>query len=132
VRKLIIAPISKRMKSFKSTFQKKREKKRRRGRKPRSTDVYITLNLNEVFKDMSRERKVLFRDFCEQLFGPRKGILLYFRDREHPLDPLVNMDSSIVKYKPEVGPLKDRLHIHALVAIEHHGFYSFEANRLRA
>jgi len=42
------------------------------------------------------------------------------------------MDSSIVKYKPEVGPLKDRLHIHALVAIEHHGFYSFEANRLRA
>jgi hypothetical protein len=109
---------------FGDLFERKKQKKKK------STDVFITLNLNEVFATMSTERKHLFRSFGVKLFK-EEDILLYFKDMTNPEYPLENMDKVEIKWKPEVGPKNGKLHLHALVAIEHHGFYTFQANELR-
>lgn len=114
---------------FQEFFSEKKKPKKKR-KKKRSTDVFITLNLNEKFSSMSQEQKERFRDFAKDLFD-KKDILLYFEDRDSPGNPLANMDNVQIDWKPEVGPQKGRLHLHALVAIEHHGFLTFKANELR-
>ena len=88
------------------------------------------MNLNETFKSMTREQKEKFRDFAKDLFD-KKDILQYFKDRDSPQNPLANIDKVQINWKPEVGPKKGRLHLHALVSIEHHGFLTFQANELR-
>ena len=90
----------------------------------------LTLNLNESFVNMTEEQKIRFRDFMVRLFDDRE-ILQYFEDKFSPENPLANIASVEVKWRPEVGPSQGKLHVHALVAIEHHGFFSFKANKLR-
>lgn len=117
---------------FQDYFPDIKEKKMgKKKKKKRSTDMYMTLNLNEKFSTMSTERKQLFKTFMVDLFDKRQ-ILSYFRDRDNPSNPLANIDDVKIEYKPEVAPKKGFLHLHALIAIEHHGFYSFQANALRA
>src|SRR4051812_41706127 len=115
------------------TFAQLLKDKSREGKKKarqRSTDMLLTLNLNEQFDHMSKEQKQKFRDFAVDLFD-KKDILTYFQDRFSPGNPLANIENVEIKWKPEIGPKTGRLHLHALVAIEHHGFLSFKANRLR-
>ncbi len=113
---------------FREYFPDEKEKKKKKGR---STDMYMTLNLNEAYATMTIERKQLFKRFMVDLFDKRK-ILSYFHDKDDPTNPLANMDDVQIEYKPEVAPKTGRLHLHALVAIQHHGFYTFQANELRA
>ncbi len=42
------------------------------------------------------------------------------------------MQNVEIKWKPEIGPQQGKLHLHALVAITHTGFYTFKANELRS
>src|SRR4051812_30734965 len=110
------------------TFAQLLKDKSREGKKKarqRSTDMLLTLNLNEQFDHMSKEQKQKFRDFAVDLFD-KKDILTYFQDRFTPGNPLAYIENVEIKWKPEIG----RLHLHALVAIEHHGFLSFKANCL--
>lgn len=110
-------------------FQDLYEKKAR-PKKKRSTDMMVTMNLNEKFSNMSQEQKQKFKDFAVNLFDHKK-ILDYFENKGSPENPLRDMDWVEVKWKPEVGPVSGKLHLHALVAIEHHGFLTFKANKLR-
>lgn len=114
---------------FHDFFEEKKVKKKNKSRQ-KSTDLMITMNLNERFATMSTEQKKKFREFAIDLFD-KKHILSYFSDRENPSDPLLNIDNVEIKWKPEVGPTQGKLHLHALVAITHHGFYTFHANQLR-
>src|SRR5271170_1833180 len=100
------------------------ETKKKKKKKKRSTEMFVTMSLNEVFTTMTTERKILFRDFAKWLFDQRK-ILMYFHDMTNPSDPLQNMDNVHIEWRPEVGKEKGVLHLHAIVSIEHHGFYSF-------
>jgi len=109
--------------------EEKGEDKKRKKRL-RSTDMYITINLNESFLTMSTERKLLFKNFAVNLFD-RKGILSFMRDEMDPGNPLANIEKADITWKPEVGKKQNRLHLHAFVGIQHRGFYTFEANQLR-
>lgn len=91
----------------------------------------ITLNLNEKFSNMTTEQRKNFKQFAVDLFD-KKQILNYFKDRENPSNPLANIQNVEIKWKPEVGPQQGKLHLHALVAITHTGFYTFKANALRS
>ena len=93
--------------------------------------MLMTLNLNEKFSTMTAERKKQFKDFAVYLFD-NKNILNFFKDKTSPGNPLAHMDHVEIKWAPEVGKESGRLHLHALVAIEHHGFLSFKANEFRA
>jgi hypothetical protein len=108
-----------------------KDKKKKKKPKIRSTDLYITINLNESFTTMSPERKLLFKTYAVKLFDQR-GILSFVSDEEDLDNPLANIDKVEVVWRPEVGTQKKRLHLHAFVGIEHHGFLTFEANQLRA
>ena len=110
-------------------FEDFKESKKRK-KKNRSTELFMTLNLNEKFANMSREQKQKFKDFGVNLFDKRH-ILSYFRDQTNPENPLANMEHIQISWKPEIAPHTGKLHLHALVAMEHHGFYSFQANELR-
>lgn len=99
-------------------------------KKKKSTDMLLTMNLNEKFATMTTERKQLFKNFAVSLFDDKR-ILEYFKDKMSPANPLANMDHVDIKWKPEVGSKTGRLHLHALVSIEHHGWLSFRANDLR-
>lgn len=117
---------------FRDFFEEgKQTKKKKKGRKLKSTDLMITLNLNEKFTNMTTEQKRAFRQFAVDLFD-KKQILSFFKDRENPSNPLANMQNVEIKWRPEVGPQQGKLHLHALVAITHTGFYTFKANELRS
>ena len=96
----------------------------------RSTEVFFLLNLNERFATMSEERKRLFRDFAQQHFE-RYDIILYFHDRLSPESPLDNVDSLRIEWVPRVGPVSGKLFLCALVALKHHGHFTFRANEFR-
>ena len=96
----------------------------------RSTEVFFLLNLNERFATMSEERKQMFRDFATNHFQ-RYDIMLYFHDRESPENPLENVDALRIEWVPRVGPVSGKLFLCALVAIKHHGHFTFRANDLR-
>jgi hypothetical protein len=103
---------------------------KKKGRRKRSTDLMLTINLNERFETMDREQKQKFKDFAVSLFDKRK-VLEYFKDKFSPDNPLAGMDSVDIQWKPEIGPKTGKLHLHARVAIEHQGFLTFQANGLR-
>lgn len=105
----------------------KKEKKRP---KRRSTEIFLTLNLNERLVTMNSDQKTKFKEFGVALFDHRK-ILDYFKSKTNPTDPLRDMDEVKISWKPEVGPKTGKLHIHALISIEHHGFLTFQPNELR-
>ena len=107
---------------FGDLFQDNKRKK-----KKKSTDLLMTLNLNEKFSTMTSERKKQFKDFAVSMFDNKK-ILEFFKDRTSPENPLAHMDHIEIKWAPEVGKETGRLHLHALVAIQHHGFLTFKAN----
>jgi hypothetical protein len=101
-----------------------------KGAKEKSTDIFLTLNINEYFAHMSPEQKVKFRDFCIDLFD-KKRILTYLVDRFSPSNPLANVESVDIRWRVEVGPKSQKLHVHSLIAINHTGFLTFRANDLR-
>ena len=106
------------------------EEKKKKPRK-RSTEVFFLLNLNERFATMSEERKQLFRNFAQQHFEHSYDIILYFHDRLSPDCPLENVDTLRIEWVPRVGPRSGKLFLCALVAIKHHGHFTFRANELR-
>ena len=106
------------------------EKKKVSPHKKKSTDILLTINLNEKFVDMSVEQKQRFKDWCKYLFDD-KHILDYLTSTTSPESPLDDVDEVDVKWKPEIGPIQGRLHLHAMVAIVHHGFLTFHPNLLR-
>jgi len=111
---------------FTDLFEKKKSK-------ARSTDMRVTLNLNERFSSMTGEQKQQFKKFANFLFAEdQQGILDFFIDRTSPEDVHANIDKIEIKWLPEIGPKNGKLHLHALVSIEHHGFLSFQANELRS
>src|SRR5258708_23177846 len=109
-------------KVLKKYFGDEGEEKKVKKKRKKSTEMYMTMNLNEIFATMTQERKIIFRDFCKWLFDEKK-ILMYFDDLTSPSNPLSNIDNVTIEWQPEVGKQNVFLHCHALVAIEHHGFY---------
>jgi hypothetical protein len=61
----------------------------------------------------------------------KRGILEYFEDKMSPENPLANVENVEIDRNAEVGPKQHKLHLHAFVGLEHHGFLSFRANDFR-
>lgn len=115
--------------SFEEIFETKQRQGKKKGKK--STDIFLTINLNQKFANLTQEEKLKFKAYAVKLFD-EKEILQYIRDRESPDNPLGNVDHVGIEWKAEIGPERGLLHLHALVAIQHHGFLSFRVNELRA
>lgn len=115
---------------FGSYYDDEVKKAKKKPPKRRSTEIFLTLNLNERLADMDQEQKIRFKDFGVALFDHRK-ILGYFKSKTNPSDPTRDMDKVKISWKVEVGPKSGKLHFHALISIEHHGFLTFRPNELR-
>src|SRR5690242_5808490 len=85
------------------------DSKKPRPKRKRSTDVFITLNINEKFENMSIEQKQKFKEFAIRLFDDRK-ILDYFKSKTSPDNPREDMDDISISWKPELGPKTQKLH----------------------
>src|SRR4051812_41544293 len=107
---------------FRDYFEEEKKDPRNRGRK--STELFLTMNLNERLSTMTAEEKRDFKAFAETLFGPKRKILTYFTDKKSVDDPSRNILDVKIRWKPEVGPKTGKLHLHALVSIEHDGFFT--------
>ena len=93
------------------------EKKDPRNRRRKSTELFLTMNLNEKLTNMTNEEKRDFKSFAETLFGPKRKILEYFTDRTSTDDAGRNILEVKIRWKPD-----------ALVSIEHSGFFTFHPN----
>src|SRR5690349_4801484 len=105
------------------------EKKKVSRHKKRSTDILLTLNLNENSSICPSNKSNVSRTGARTYLTTH--ILDYLTSTTSPESPLDDIDEVSVKWKPEIGPVQGRLHLHALVAIVHHGFLTFHPSLLR-
>lgn len=98
-------------------------------KKLRYSNWYITLNSNQVFENMTTEQKKLFKEFCDYTFS-REGIQHFITDTTaNDLSAIVKLE---ISHYYENGGTQGRLHLHALLAVEHTGNLRLQANALRA
>ena len=98
--------------------------------KERSSVWLITINTNKAYSTMTEEDKKKFKRFADYLMS-RSHFLQFLRDATSPTNPAANVDDLQLEHKFEVGTKLDRLHLHGLAKLTHHGFYSLQANAIR-
>ena len=100
------------------------------GKKQKSSVWLVTINSNKAYSAMSELDKRKFKQFGDYVMSP-SNFTKFLQDRTSPSNSTQHIDNLDLEHQFEVGAKMDRLHLHGLAKLTHHGFYSLRANAIR-
>lgn len=98
-------------------------------RKIRYSSFLITVNSQKDFQTMTAEAKKEFKDFVDFVFSPDE--IRNFLTDTTSSDVDKNIVKLTIEHHFEIGEKNGRLHMHAILNIEHTGNFRLEANNIR-
>ena len=91
----------------------------------------LTINSNQVFKNMDDTKKQTFKKLIEFVHDPKNLFQHFISDRNSPDNPRANIKDVKTDYAFEVGGQHGLLHAHSYIRILHTGYLQMKLNDMR-